>query len=130
MRPVWRRTPLFHVTILATLCIKGLSDSVVRSVVAGWLVYIHVGVRTCCRLTGGSSMTPCQTVLIASSSGAHSSTTHWTRLTASRHTAVSTDGCLRHSHHSHTSLQCFISTACLQPVEIIMSSEAARLSNY
>ena len=26
VRPVWRRTPLFYVTILATLCIKGLSS--------------------------------------------------------------------------------------------------------
>jgi len=25
VRPVWRRTPLFYITILATLCIKGLS---------------------------------------------------------------------------------------------------------
>jgi len=27
VRPVWRRTPLFYVTILVTLCIKGLNDS-------------------------------------------------------------------------------------------------------
>ena len=32
VRPVWRRTPLFFVTILATLCIKGLNVLVVASV--------------------------------------------------------------------------------------------------
>jgi len=27
VRPVWRRTPLFYVTILATLCIEGLNNA-------------------------------------------------------------------------------------------------------
>jgi len=27
VRAIWRRTPLFYVTILATLCIKGLKRS-------------------------------------------------------------------------------------------------------
>jgi len=30
LEPVWRQTPLYYITILATLCIKGLTQSVVH----------------------------------------------------------------------------------------------------
>jgi len=45
VRPVWRRTPLLYVTILATLCIKGLNRETCKTPAAALYSVVTVNRR-------------------------------------------------------------------------------------